>query len=95
MTNQRINNTKIWSKRKLLYQTAADLFIGFFLKKPTCTIYLDLAFCFLFWSSAGRSIIAVALLVRTVSQLLMLLVGHVRVIPLRALHNDYYESYSF
>ena len=36
MTNQRINNTEIWSKRKLLYQTAADLFIGFFLKKPTC-----------------------------------------------------------
>ena len=32
MTNQRINNTEIWSKRKLLYQTAADLFIGFFLR---------------------------------------------------------------
>ena len=38
MANQRINNTEIWSKRKLLYQTAADLFIGFFLKKPTCFI---------------------------------------------------------
>ena len=36
MTNQRINNTEIWSKRKLLYQTPADLFIGFFLKKQTC-----------------------------------------------------------
>ena len=40
MTNQRINNTEIWSKRKLLYQTAADLFIGFFLKKPTCMIHV-------------------------------------------------------
>ena len=40
MTNQRINNTEIWSKRKLLYQTAADLFIGFFLKKPTCIVYI-------------------------------------------------------
>ena len=40
MTNQRINNTEIWRKRKLLYQTAADLFIGFFLKKPTCILYM-------------------------------------------------------
>ena len=40
MTNQRINNTEIWSKRNLLYQTAADLFIGFFLKKPTCFFFI-------------------------------------------------------
>ena len=42
MTNQRINNTEIWSKRKLLYQTAADLFIGFFFKKPTCLFIASL-----------------------------------------------------
>ena len=33
MTNQRINNTEIWSKRKLLYQTAADLFKWFLFKE--------------------------------------------------------------